>query len=405
MQQILLKTLLKSKLDARKDASALIDEFVRQNADLAGKQLEEKLANLLVFITQNGQLNEQILKDLINEKISAINIDFSLDRTEEIYEKLSASTPNLRGGFEFEAKDVQAISQMRKNFYWVKNEFNENLQNRLKDTMERVFSGEIARAKIAAALRAEFGKEIKQGVSYFSGLSDHIIAQSQNIARVNQATKAGAPFFRVEAIIDAHTTCICRCMHGRIIPAAHLQKQAAAIMSAKSMRAKKAAATWRDSAYLGRSDKLPSNFGLPPYHFKCRTELIPVWVDEFSQDGVKMKATQAPSKDEILRHIDKTGVERVWQKSNSHILEKHDEATLQNVVKALNSINTIAQNSQNQNYTNAFSDNGYFMVFDGDKLVTAYKPSQSKKEAFNYFKRASFYDKKEVIKWNFAHLI
>lgn len=78
---------------------------------------------------------------------------------------------------------------------------------------------------------------------------------------------------------------------------------------------------------------------------------------------------------------------------------------MQNVIKALNSINTIAPNSQIQNYTNAISDNGYFLVFNSDKLVTAYKPSDNKKESFEYFKRKSMYNEKEIIKWKIANLI
>ena len=44
-------------------------------------------------------------------------------------------------------------------------------------------------------------------------------------------------------------------------------------------------------------------------------------------------------------------------------------------------------------------------MFNGDKLVTAYKPSDNKKESFEYFKRKSMYNEKEIIKWKIANLI
>ena len=152
-------------------------------------------------------------------------------------------------------------------------------------------------------------------------------------------------------------------MNGRVIPAEHLERQANAITAAKSMAAKKAAATWRNEPYLGRSDKMDTNFGLPPYHFRCRTEVVPVWVDEYEIEGVKMKATQAPGKDEVLRHIDKTGVERVWSANNTHVQKKHRESTPQNIVKALNSIEAIAQNKDETNRLIAVSSNGMITIF------------------------------------------
>ncbi|AII14665.1 hypothetical protein CIG2463D_0822 [Campylobacter iguaniorum] len=149
---------------------------------------------------------------------------------------------------------------------------------------------------------------------------------------------------------------------------------------------------------------LPSNFGLPPYHFRCRTELVPAWIDSEQIDGVLMNNTSPLNKDEVVKHIDKTGVERVLKNNNTHIAKKHKESSVENIVKALNSINTTAPNKDNR-YINTFSDNGYFMVFNGNEIVTCYKPNENKKEAFDYFKRRSVYDKKEVIKWKIVNLI
>ncbi|MGX7836611.1 hypothetical protein ACWKSS_02510, partial [Campylobacter fetus subsp. fetus] len=66
--------------------------------------------------------------------------------------------------------------------------------------------------------------------------------------------------------------------------------------------------------------------------------------------------------------------------------------------------NTTAKNKDNR-YINAFSDNGYFIVFNGNEIVTCFKHKDGNKDTFNYFKRASVYDKKEVIKWKIANLL
>ena len=50
------------------------------------------------------------------------------------------------------------------------------------------------------------------------------------------------------------------------------------------------------------------------------------------------------------------------------------------------------------------SDNGYFMIFNGYELWTAYKPSnkdgESKKLLNRVFEKYGLKDKAEVIKWN-----
>ncbi|WP_338433789.1 hypothetical protein [Campylobacter vicugnae] len=89
---------------------------------------------------------------------------------------------------------------------------------------------------------------------------------------------------------------------------------------------------------------------------------------------------------------------------NNHSLQLNKRTSKIDIVRALNSINTVAKNANN-NYINAFSDNGYFIVFNGDEIVTCFRPDENKKKAFDYFKRKSIYDKKEVIKWRIVNLI
>ncbi|EKR8080629.1 hypothetical protein P9I23_001244 [Campylobacter fetus] len=260
---------------------------------------------------------------------------------------------------------------------------------------------------MAETLKEKFKGVLSANTSYFEGVSDHIISQAQNIARVNQSSKYGVKHYKVLARIDSRTSDICRSMNGRIIPASHIEAQSNNIQNAKDINEKKAAAIWRNEPFLGKI--LPSNFGLPPYHFRCRTELVPVWINEEEIDGVKMKNTSPLSKDEVVKHIDKTGVERVLNKGNyfgenNHSKPLYKRASKGDIVKALNSINTTAKNKDNR-YINAFSDNGYFIVFNGNEIVTCFKHKDGNKDTFNYFKRASVYDKKEVIKWKIANLL
>ncbi|MBE3607078.1 hypothetical protein CCAL13119_09090 [Campylobacter sp. RM13119] len=397
-KDVLLKELLKSKANNTKSVDEIIDEFIAQNAKLAGKELEAQLANLLIFINENHSMDIKELKEFVESKIKGMGLSVNPHNLEETYKKLALSS-GLGVSVVFDKLDIRAIEAMRNNFYWVNQEYNAKFQDRLKDTIERVFSGEIPRAQMAQALKDEFKDELKQSTSYFEGVGEHIISQNQNISTVNQARKYGVEYYKVEAVMDNRTSPICRSMHGRIIPAKHIEKQADNITNAKNMADKKAAAVWKNAPYNDRSDKMPSNFGMPPYHFRCRTELVPVWIDDYESDGVAMRATTAPKEDEILRHIDKIGVERVLDSKaangNHGLKDRVSERNFkQDIIKALNSITAVAPKKGEENRLNAISQNGYFMVFDGNRLITAYKRDNLKE----YFKIKSATLNQEIIK-------
>ena len=370
------------------------------------EKLETITAEILAISTENT--DKETLKKLLLNKAKSANIDVLPSDLENLYIILSkralkkvAESMNKTLAFVFDEIDADAVEAMRKSFYWMGKEYNENLQSRLKDKIEGVFKGEIELDEIGAELKREFGSIISADESYFKGVSDHIALQARNVATVTQGAKYGVKYYKILAIMDARTTQICRSMHGRIIPATHLEAQAEKILNANSLASKKAAAAWRSEAYLGKSDKMDSNFGLPPYHFRCRTEAIPVWVDEEEIDGVKMRNTQPFYENEIIKHIDKMGVERVLDTKAAngehglkYKLEK-DNNFKSDIIKALNSINKVAPHISKQNQLNVASDNGYFLTFDGNRIITVFKPTRDLKQ---YFKDHSVTLKQEIIK-------
>ncbi len=397
--ELLLSTLLKAKFDKNKSVSELVDEFIKQNAKLAKKELEAQLANLLIFINENYNIDKKVLKELVNSKISSMGLSINPNNLEEIYAVLAGK--NIAVNIVFDEIDIRAINAMRNNFYWVGKEFNKGFSDRLKDIIESAFRGEVARSELAQRLKDEFASELKQSVRYFEGVSDHIISQNQNISTVNQARKYGVKYYKVVAVMDNRTSAICRSMNGRLIPAEHIERQCDNIMNAKDMASKKAAATWAKAPYNGRSDKMDSNFGMPPYHFKCRTEIVPAWVDEYENDGVTMRASEAPGKDEIIRHIDKMGVERVLTFANAND-KKHSANLLQRtsaakIVSALNSITHIAPHANVEQKSIAKTQNGYIIIFDGDKIDTIF-PTKDNQALKKYFENYAKKDKIEVIK-------
>lgn len=382
-------------------------EILLQNyTDAQIEKLETITAEILAISTENT--NKETLKKLLLNKAKSANIDVLPSDLENLYIILSkralkkvAESMNKTLAFVFDEIDADAVEAMRKSFYWMGKEYNENLQSRLKDKIEGVFKGEIELDEIGAELKREFSYILSADESYFRGVSDHIALQARNVATVTQGAKYGVKYYKILAIMDARTTQICRSMHGRIIPAAHLEAQAEKILNANSLASKKSAAAWRSEAYLGKSDKMDSNFGLPPYHFRCRTEAIPVWVDEEEIDGVKMRNTQPLSKDETIRHIDKTGVERVLTLSNvsdkRHSVNLLQRTTHSKIIAALNSITYIAPHANAEQKSVAKTQNGYIAIFDGDKIDTIF-PTENSKAQNKYFEKYAKKGKIEIIK-------
>lgn len=382
-------------------------EFLLQNYTAAQiEKLEIITAEILAISTENT--DKETLKKLLLNKAKSANIDVLPSDLENLYIILSkralkkvAESMNKTLSFVFDEIDADAVEAMRKSFYWMGKEYNENLQSKLKDKIEGVFKGEIELDEIGAELKKEFGSIISADESYFKGVSDRIALQARNVATVTQGAKYGVKYYKILAIMDARTTQICRSMHGRIIPAAHLEAQAEKILNANSLASKKAAAAWKSEAYLGKSDKMDSNFGLPPYHFRCRTEAVPVWVDEEEIDGVKMRNTQPLSKDETIRHIDKTGVERVLTLSNvsdkRHSVNLLQRTTHSKIIAALNSITYIAPHANAEQKSVAKTQNGYIAIFDGDKIDTIF-PTKNSKAQNKYFEKYAKKGKIEIIK-------
>ncbi|MEE3777050.1 hypothetical protein V2I28_06120 [Campylobacter sp. CX2-4080-23] len=331
----LIQKLIKHKIAKSKDKQKLIDEMIATLGARANEELKEALEQIYMAVMSNYDSPE--LESIIKDRLENLDIHIKDINYEDLYRSFLEGVGG-RSDLRFDSVDARAIKVMRDNFYWMKGEFNAKVSDELKKITKEIFEGKIPRVKAGEIMREKFKGVLSANTSYFEGVSDHIISQMQNISRVNEASKNGVKYYKVVARIDSRTSECCRSMNGRIVPASHIEAQSQAIQNAKSIDEKKAAATWRNGAFYGKI--LPKNFGLPPYHFRCRTEIVPVWIDEEEIDGVMMKNTSPLSKDEVVKHIDKTGVERVLSKDNyfgsgNHSMPLHKKAPKSDIVKAL----------------------------------------------------------------------
>ncbi|HDX6319347.1 TPA: hypothetical protein RPV59_001859, partial [Campylobacter fetus subsp. venerealis] len=196
----LLTRLLKSKIAKTKSKDEIIDELLMGLSKQNAKSLKAALDELFLMIYDN--YDNANLKILVENKINALEISVPNINFETIYESLASSAG---AKFAFDEIDIKSLETMRKNFYWMKNDYNEKISNDLKAITAKVFNGEITRANMAEILKEKFKGVLSANTSYFEGVSDHIISQAQNIARVNQSSKYGVKHYKVLARIDSRT--------------------------------------------------------------------------------------------------------------------------------------------------------------------------------------------------------
>ena len=388
----MVRVLTKANLDERKKLSTLIDDFLASNSKEPVKSLEAFLKDLTIFLYKRyDKVDKNLLKELAIERLKALNITFDVTNAELIYEKMLEATAVSTATalsvkplkVAFNRVDIKAIKTMKQSFYWVADEYNEKITDEIKKLIEDVFRGEVPRAELAQHLQEKYGKILKRDRVYFKGVADHIINQSKNIARVTEAIKYNIKAFKVVARMDERTSDICRSMNGRIIPAEHLQSQVDAILSAKSIGEKKRAAEWRNGYHFG---KLPKNFGLPPYHFRCRTMVVPVNLFEDTVGGKKVRYADKNSND-ALTMIDGSGVQRRIRKEIYSKLKNKHNLSDKNIVGALNGIEWVARHANDHQRFVAKSGN-YFIVFKGESVESIFIPKDKRgKVNRDYFKK------------------
>lgn len=408
LRRATLSNLLIRKADERRSLGDLIDDFIVRVGRLAGKSVEDLGAELLVQAEElvgKGLATKAVAYKVLVERLENFQVHIDTKGLNDLYARMVKDSGSAIPGFKFRfgETDVETIASMRKQFYWMGSHHHDGLQEKLKGVLERAFDGRVPKVELPSVMQQEFEGIINNTTRYFQGVADHIITQNQNIIRVKQAEEYGYSYMRVFARLDDRTSPVCRSMHGRLIPVRAMAKQVRELESAKDVGERVAAAKWTNDPILGK--KLPKGIGLPPYHFRCRTEALPAYIYSDEVDGKKVKYSTYPPGSEAtmngkkkkveFSHIDATGVERVVTEDTfSHRGSKKEKTTKAGAIGALNSLQRVAPHHENPERFSAWSGNGHYTVFQGGEVWTVFKPT----EKLNYYKRKSLLNKEERVK-------
>ena len=201
------------------------------------------------------------------EEVQGPGVDISLNQTDRyalrVLEKYTTFWLKKR---EDEFVDKVMAEELRKYYElgltW--DELAQNLENRLKDKWRH------------------------NRKAYFKTVARHWANQTRQLGRVSGYEEAGIKYVRVVAVLDSHTTQICRTMHGRIIPVKDLVKQRDAVLDVMNRKGgvkalQQVHRLWTEKefeAYLRRKRNLSTDslvkdgIVMPPYHFNCRTRTV-----------------------------------------------------------------------------------------------------------------------------------
>ncbi len=180
--------------------------------------------------------------------------------------------------FSLGLPDYRALDLIgRQNYFWLMEHYSTDVQHRFDGVLNQALAEGWRRSVLADTLQAHFADLKDLSRSYFDGLADHTSHKLRELGRVAGYERAGITRVKVKAILDKRTSAICRALNGRIIEVAELSRQKEAILSAQSQEELKQAQPWLDASQV--AGDLPSGYGLPPYHYRCRTTTVAYFGD------------------------------------------------------------------------------------------------------------------------------
>jgi hypothetical protein len=438
----ILKYLLKSKAAQKSRSDTLIDEFSISIAKQIRDQLNDFCASLSFFVLQNYEsLSEESLLKVSETMIESFSYNFNFADVSNIYaqsrqeaqkeiETAKKEVIKASLNYPFGEEDSDSLAALAEQFFWLKGDASKNAQEKIRNILKETFKEGLSYVEAGDRLHAAFSDLVDSQERNYTTAAHTLVRQVKNIAGASRFIDQGVAFVRVSAKIDAHTTRICESLNGRIIPISHIRRQLNKLLGATSVKEKIQASN------LGRSDiaiygALPDDIGIPPYHFNCRTRILPYYEDiyearlEVSASGGKTTEIkrlngsykkgdifagvntkgEPQEKKVVFSHIDATGKERaVTNTTFNHNGSNSVKPLAGNIYSALRSIMQIADEVElatglKNGRQIALCRNNIILVFDRGEVWTAITFA-NKNAASDYFLRHAKKSEIEVIqKW------
>lgn len=174
-------------------------------------------------------------------------------------------------------EEAQKVLQQH-TVFWIGNYYTAQLGQTIADTVRlaAVEQG-LGRKEVGRLLKGVLGEHFQRADLYWEGLAAHTVTRARNLGAVQSMVEAEVTEYQILAVMDERTSQICREMHGRIFRVERAVELRAALLGASSPEDVKTIAPWpKLEDVRGKATRdLPPGMALPPYHFRCRTTVVP----------------------------------------------------------------------------------------------------------------------------------
>lgn len=148
-----------------------------------------------------------------------------------------------------------------------------------------------------------------------------VSARAATTERLSEYQSRGVEYVEVVAYLDDATTDICRCMNGRVFPVGEAGK----VLSNQEVLVHPEA-FWEGNNYFAQSSTPDMEPWLPPYHYNCRTRVVPFVEPSDPYEGAMVRYNNLlPFRERDIEAVANYAAklefenrEKLWEKFNKH---------------------------------------------------------------------------------------
>lgn len=184
--------------------------------------------------------------------------------------------------------DRRAVDWLREDLhYWVGQHWGTNVSTTIRGALDEGLRLGERRTGLAARLRDALDAQFQKSEAYWDGMANHVVTRARSFGVVEGMVRAGATYYRLNAVRDRRTSPTCRALHGRVFTVRSAVALRDRLIGVEDPEKIKDLAPWPKAETIAgkATGDLPQGLRIPPFHWLCRTTLE-IWTDEGMPKGV-----------------------------------------------------------------------------------------------------------------------
>jgi hypothetical protein len=327
LYSILLNTSKKQIKAATKDA--MLELSALPKAD----KIDDDFIEGVIKNTNN--LLGPMLQDKLSADVRELNKTLYIYTQNDVAKQIGASI-----GTYGNKQKVTVETLSKQNLFWIGKHYGPEIDNKLKPKLIDAMNEGWTNKQLADELLGMFNN-LNRNPKYWEGFAENAMTRTKSIASVEAFEKHQIETAQIVAIMDERTTEICQELNGRIISVEKMIEVKNKLLdvqtdgkSSDEVRAEfeNIVPFWKDAEDIkGQStaqiQKEHTGIGLPPYHWRCRTEVI-AYIEEFESEG-EISIGEDAKTDKAIENLTKP---EILEKLNSVIHDRYpkfDENSLE----------------------------------------------------------------------------